>query len=304
MSENNLPNDGMENEEITETQEVIDTNEEPAEETAEETVEETVFEDEEPTDEPTEEPIPEEEPIDVDALKAKLGAAETSAKKFKTSAVAAWIIAAVLVCTDAYYFMTNIYNKYNHMGYYDVDGYTVGDVVSSMGMDFETFKEMYGLPGDMRKDTNLNAAQSLIKLSKMAELNGIDFASLKERYKFGDGITEESTFGEGIDSMTIKDYLEMSGGDDFETFKTTYKLPDSTTEDAAWGTVRKTYEKQKVAERVAKEKEAKQKNDAADNNSSDNSADNADDSNTSANDNSADNNADTNDGSTDTNAAE
>ena len=155
MSENNLPNDGMENEEITETQEVIDTNEEPAEETAEETVEETVFEDEEPTAEPAEESIPEEEPIDVDALKAKLGAAETSAKKFKTSAVAAWIIAAVLVCTDAYYFMTNIYNKYNHMGYYDVDGYTVGDVVSSMGMDFETFKEMYGLPGDMRKDTKL-----------------------------------------------------------------------------------------------------------------------------------------------------
>lgn len=296
MSENNLPNEGMENEEA-----VIEENTE-GQETAE-TVEEPIAENEEETAEEVESPAETaEEPIDAELLKAKLKSTEASAKKFKTSAVVAWIIAAVLVCTDAYYFMTNIYNKYNHMGYYDLDGYTVGDVVSSMGMDFESFKEMYGLPSDMRKDTNLNAAQSLIKLSKMAELNGIDFETLKERYKFGDSITEESTFGEGIDSMTIKDYLDMSGEDDFETFKTTYNLPESTTEDAAWGTVRKTYEKQKVAERVAKEKEAKQK-DNSDDNATDNTTDNTTDTTDTGSDSASDTGADTADNA-DTNAAE
>lgn len=295
MSENNLPNEGMENEntvdteqETVETAEIYEESAEPAEEPTEEPAEEVV-------EEPTEEAV--EDIHSSELLKIKLAKAQKAVKNLKTSATVAWILAAVLVCVDAYYFMTNIYNKYNHMGYYDIDGYTVGDVVSSMGMDFDQFKEMYGLPADMRKDTYLNAAQSLIKISKMAELNRMEFETLKENYKFGDEITEESTFGEGMDSMTIKDYLEMSGvQESFDEFKTKYNIPDSITEDMQWGKVRKTYEKQLVADREAKEKEAKsQKDDSKVTDSSDV----ADDSNT---DTSADTSADTADDAADSNA--
>lgn len=248
MSENNLPNEGFENEtteEITEQNEVIEETE--AVEEAEACAcgcEECACEECEPVS------------CEDDECKAKFELLQKRAKNMKTCAIIAWVVAAVLVCVDGWYAYTHIYNKYNHLGYYDIDGYTVGDIVSSMGMDFDDFKEMYGLPKDMRKDTNLNAAQALIKLSNMAELNGIDFEDLKERYKFSDDITEDMTFGEGIDSMTIADYLDMSGAeDDFETFKTTYGISDDITEDMSWGKVRKIYEKAKVAEREAEEKE-------------------------------------------------
>lgn len=273
MSENNLPNEGTENE-VTEeivTEENISENvEENVEETTEETVEENVGFDEEPA----------EETEVQDLFAKKLANAEKKAAKFKTSATVAWILAAILICVDAWYAYTNLYNKYNHIGYYDVDGYTVGDVVASMGIDFDEFKEMYGLPKNMKKDTNLNAAQSLIKLSKMAELNGMDFADLKERYKFGDEITEESTYGEGLESMTIKDYIELSrAASSFEEFKTTYGIGDNITEDSKWGEVRKIYEKQLVAERKQEEealkadKEAEKKAEEAEEKADDTEAD-------------------------------
>lgn len=248
MSENNFPNEGLENETIDETVEEV-TEEIETSETIDE-----IEENEENTF------SGEEECECTDTVcKAEFDAVQRRAANMKTSAIVAWVLAAILVCVDAWYAYTHIYNKYNHIGFYDIDGYTVGDIVSSMGMDFDDFKEMYGLPKDMRKDTNLNAAQALIKLSNMAELNGVDFEDLKERYKFGDEITEESTFGEGIDSMTISDYLDMSGAeDDFETFKTTYGISDDITEDMNWGKVRKIYEKAKVAEREAEEKETEE----------------------------------------------
>lgn len=276
MSENNLPNEGMENEELVNNEEnVMPEEEQTAAAEFEDNAEaEAEADEQENADEAVDEEAVEEAPEEQSyLLKSKLEKALKTANNFKTSAIVAWILVAVFACVDGYYFMTNIYNKYNHMGYYDVDGYTIGDVVASMGsMDFEEFKDMYGLPADMRKDTNLNAAQSLIKLSKMAELNGVDFAKLKEHYKFGDEITEDSTFGEGIDSLTIKDYLEMTGSEgNFEEFKTTYGISDKITEDSKWGEVRKIYEKQKLNERLAKENEKKNDNKTDDSTTGDSS---------------------------------
>lgn len=235
MSENNLPNEGMENE--IENEEVNTSSEEIQAENEEIAAEETpVF-----------------DASEVEAAEEVTQNIAKSASKFKTSAIIAWILVVILAAVDVYYYMTNIYNKYNHMGYLNVNGYTIGDAVAGMGMDFDEFKEMYGLPKDMKKDTYMNAAQGLIPVAKMAELNGVDFATLKERYNIGDEITEESTWGEAIDSMLLKDYV---GEDQFDEFKTTYELGDEITLETKWGDIRKEVEKKQVAERLAAEAEA------------------------------------------------
>ncbi len=235
MSENNLPNEELENE-VVETEEV---EQEVVEETKEEPVEEIA---EEATEEAEEEVVEE-------CCCCK------PAKSYKTSAIIAWVLVAILAIVDVYYYMTNIYNKYNHIGYLNVSGYTLGEAVTGMGMEFEVFKEMYGLPEDMRKDTYMEAAQSLIPCSVMARLNGLEFEALKEQYKFGEEITESNTWGEALESMLLRDYV---GEDNFEEFKTTYELGDDVTLDTKWGEIRKEVEKKDLAQRLAAEKEAEE----------------------------------------------
>ena len=239
MSENNLPNEGMDNEIENE------------ETTVSENVEETVENEETTAEMPTAADVPEDAETSAWAVSSAVIGAEApkSGSKYKTSAILVVLLAAV----DIGYYMTNIYNKYNHMGYLDVNGYTIGEVVAGMGMEFDEFKDMYGLPKDMRKDTYMNAAQSLIPVSKMAELNGKDLDSLRTMYNFSEDITEDSTWGEAIDSMSLKDYV---GEDQFEEFKTKYELGDDITLDTKWGDIRKDIEKKQVAERLAAEASA------------------------------------------------
>ena len=238
MSENNLPNEGMNNE--IENEETM------------ENFGETVENEETIADMPTTADAPEdaEAPAEAESVAVIGTEAPKSGSKYKTSAIIAWILVVLLAAVDIGYYMTNIYNKYNHMGYLDVNGYTIGEVVAGMGMEFDEFKDMYGLPKDMRKDTYMNAAQSLIPVSKMAELNGKDLDSLREMYNFSEEITENSTWGEAIDSMSLKDYV---GEDQFEEFKSKYELGDDITLDTKWGDIRKDIEKKQVAEREAAE---------------------------------------------------
>lgn len=243
MSEHYLPNEGMDNEIENEETTVSDN----AAETSEN--EETV------DDMPTAADVPEDDEAPTEAVSsAVIGAigaeAPKSGSNYKTSAIIAWILVVLLAAVDIGYYMTNIYNKYNHMGYLDVNGYTIGEVVAGMGMEFDEFKDMYGLPKDMRKDTYMNAAQSLIPVSKMAELNGQTLDSLREMYNFSEDITEDSTWGEAIESMSLKDYV---GEDQFEEFKSKYELGDDVTLDTKWGDIRKDIEKKQVAEREAAE---------------------------------------------------
>lgn len=146
------------------------------------------------------------------------------------------------------------YNKYNNMGYLDTTGGTIADVVAASGMSLSEFLKMYGLPADMGEDTYLNAAQSLIPIKSMAELNNMDIEELKEMYKFGDEVTGDSTWGEAIESMTLRDYV---GEANFETFKTEYELGDEITLDTKWGEIRKQIEEKQVAERLEQEEAAK-----------------------------------------------
>ena len=243
MSEHYLPNEGMDNE--------IENEETTVSDNASET-----FENEETVDDmPTAADVPEDDEAPTEAeSSAVIGAigaeAPKSGSNYKTSAIIAWILVVLLAAVDIGYYMTNIYNKYNHMGYLDVNGYTIGEVVAGMGMEFDEFKDMYGLPKDMRKDTYMNAAQSLIPVSKMAELNGQTLDSLREMYNFSEDITEDSTWGEAIESMSLKDYV---GEDQFEEFKSKYELGDDVTLDTKWGDIRKDIEKKQVAEREAAE---------------------------------------------------
>lgn len=239
MSENNLPNEGMENEEAVNSVEEIET------EAAEIDMEEgQIVEDGE---------VLGETDAAEETVAVVMSPEQKKIKQLKNSLIVVSIIAALLLCGNIYYYMTNIFNRYNHIGYLNVNGYTIGEVVAGMGMGFDEFKEMYGLPKDLRKDTYMNAAQSLIPVAKMAELNGTDINGLRETYKFGEEITEKSTWGQAIDSMSLKDYV---GEEQLAEFKTKYELGDEITGETKWGTIRKNVEKKQVAERLAAEKEA------------------------------------------------
>ncbi len=244
MSENNLPNEELKNS----VEEIKENVEEVVEEVIEEATEkvEEVIESAEESFEDVEEFV--EEALDDVQEKVAEILENIEKKKPNKSAIVAWVLVAALVVFDVLYFFTNIYNKYNHMGYYDVTGFTIGETVAGMGMEFEEFKELYGLPDDMRKDTNVNAAQSMVPISKMAELNGMDIETLKITYNFGEEIDETSTWGEAIDSMKLIDYV---GEEQFAEFKQMYGFGDEITLDTKWGDIRKKVEKMQIAERLA-----------------------------------------------------
>lgn len=138
----------------------------------------------------------------------------------------------------------NIYNE----GEYDVYGQTVGEVAAGMGGTFIAFKEMYGLPEDMRKDTYINVAERYIKVSSMLSLNQISIEEFREVYGVGEEITEESLMGDATDSMTLEKYI---GAESLEAFKAEYGLGDEVTLQTKWGDIRKTVEKQDYEKRIA-----------------------------------------------------
>ena len=269
MSDNNLPNEGMENEN-EELENSMENNADTAD-TADETgtyensnndisddatdVNDNAANGDTVDEYDENQPVFGDEAVSVaqfgsEAVENDNNQAAAPRNKFKASAIVAWILVVVLLAVDVVYYMTNIFNKYNHIGYLNVSGYTIGEVVAGMGMSFDDFKEMYGLPSDMRKDTYMESAQSIIPLSTMAEMNGMDIEALKEAYGFGDEINENSTWGEAIDSMTLRDYV---GETQFEEFKTRYNLGDEITLDTLWGDIRQEVEKMQLAERLAEE---------------------------------------------------
>lgn len=244
MNENENKNLFEETEETVaeETTEVV---EEVAEEVVEEATEDAYEEAGEEAEEAVEEAYEMEEAVaEVNPLEAKL-------KKVKTSAIIAWVLVAILALFDFGYYYTQIYNKYNHMGYLDINGMTIGDVAASSGMSFEEFKEQYGLPADMKKSTNMNAAQNLIPVKKMLEMYNSDLETLRDRYHFSEEITEDNTWGQALESMALRDYV---GEDYFEEFKTEYALGEEITLDTKWGEIREIVEKKQYEDRIAAEK--------------------------------------------------
>ncbi len=249
MNENNLPNiDGEEN-----TTPVEETTEEMVEEVAaEEVVEEAaddVLEGAEEVLEETFDEVFEDEDIIVDAEEIVDFANEVKTKGGAGKVVAIIVvIVAILAAAGFGVFKYLTRNPYNEMGYVNVSGRTVEEVATSVGMTLDEFLADYGLPADMPADTEEAAAFYNIPVSKIAEMYGMDMATIKEMLGLGDDITENTPWGEAEGKSPLKKYV---GEENLESFKAEYGLGEDVTGETLWGEVRnivdqKTLEKQQA----------------------------------------------------------
>lgn len=263
MNENNLPNiDGEEN-----TTPVEETTEEMVEEAAaEEVVEEAVAEElvsEETADdvlegaedilEETFDEVFEDDDMIVDAEEIVDFAKEVKSKGGAGKIVAIIVVVvAILAAAGFGVFKYLTRNPYNEMGYINVSGRTVEDVATSVGMSLDEFFAEYGLPADMPADTEEAAAFYNIPVSKIAEMYGMDMATIKEMLGLGDDVTENTPWGEAEGKAPLKKYV---GEENIESFKAEYGLGEDVTGDTLWGEVRNIVD-QKTLEKQQAEKEA------------------------------------------------
>lgn len=182
-------------------------------------------------------------------------------KKGSKIGVVIAIVAAVVVIAAAIVTQTIETNKYNKLGYVDISGRTVQDIVDAQGMKLEDFLKEYGLPEDMPGDTIEAAAYYSMPVSKIAEMYGMDFAQLKEVLKFPDEITENSTWGEAEGSVKLSDYL---GTEDISQFKSQYGLGDEVTGETLWKDVRNVVDEKQRESRIAAEKQQEEASKNAD----------------------------------------
>ena len=167
-------------------------------------------------------------------------------------AAAVVVIAIVVLCIV---FGPQWFNKYNRMGYIDVSGQTVQDIADSAGMTLEEFLTEYDLPSDMPKNTSETAAFYTIPVSRMAEMYGMDFATMKDVLEWGDEVTETSTWGEAEGATKVGVYV---GEENLEDFKSYYGLGDEVTAETLWSEIRNTIDQQRRDERIAMEAEMAQ----------------------------------------------
>ncbi len=254
MNENNLPNiEGEEN--VT-----------PAVEETTETIEEVV--EEAVAEEIEAEEADELSAEDIEYVTQQVEEAFEAKKKGGAGKVVAIVVVIVAVLAAAGFgvFKYLSRNPYNEMGYINVSGRTIADVAEQAGMSVEEFLVEYRLPADMPEDTEESAAYYNIPLSKMAEMYGVDAATLKEMLGLGDDVTDTTPWGEAEGKATLAKYV---GEENLETFKTEYGLGDDITGETLWGDVRnlvdeKTLEKQEAAKAEADKAAAEGTDDTAD----------------------------------------
>ncbi len=213
----------------------FDNLEETANETAEEVVEEITEAVEEVVEEIAEEA--EETTNEVAEIAEEVAKEvmepESIKKGSKIGAIIAVVVAIVVIAAAV---LTSVIetNKYNKMGYVDISGLTVQDILDQQGMSLEDFLAMYDLPADMPADTTEAAAFYNIPMAKMAEMNGTDFVTLKEALKFPETVTEDTPWGVAEGELKLKDYI----GDNLDRFKEQYGLGDEVTGETQWKEVR------------------------------------------------------------------
>jgi len=239
------------NEETTE--EVVETTEEVVEEAVEETAEQGVETD--GTD------YTFADPAEAFADPSEAFATEISAEKGKKKTVIAIIAAIVVIgALVGVGFATNLlpWNKYNHKGYVNITGRTMADVAEEAGMEYEELLKEYGLPEDMPKNTQESAAYYAMPVKAIAQMYGMDFATLKEMLGFGDDVTEDTEWGLAEGEVTVGKYV---GEENFEEFKSEYGFGDEVTLETKWKEVRKavdTASKKKYEEQKAEAEKAEE----------------------------------------------
>jgi len=243
MDENkNLENLDGSTEEIQATEEVV---EETVEATPEESVNEEIAEETPDAQEESQEAVEATSEEVPEAISEP-----ASEKKSKAGVIVAIVlVVAIVAAACVWFFMPK--NKYNKMGYVDISGKTVQDLADQMGIGVAEFLEQYQLPSDMPADTTESAAYYNIPVKVMAQMFGMDYATMKETLHFPETVTEDTTWGEAEGEVLLKDYV---GEDNLDAFKEQYGFGDEVTLETKWKEVR--YEVD-MAQKVAREEQEK-----------------------------------------------
>ena len=277
----------MDNEKLN-NEEELETSEEVTEEVTEEAVE-VIAED--VTEETAEETIaePDEETIDetveiIDGEAVKVTADIPS--KNPMSKVVAIAVAAVAVIALVVLIIVNPFAKKDidamretykdalkikvvknnpyEKDYIDTTGEMIGEIADKAGYTCDEYKEMFGLPKDMPASTNSNAAQSYIPVRILIKQYGMTIEEFRKEYGLGDNITEDSTFGDATDEMTLENMFGLSKLTDEEKseqltkIKETYGLSDDVTIQTKYKDVRKTIDEYIKSQREQSEEAKKQ----------------------------------------------
>ncbi len=297
MDENNLFENGNgettdENTENTENMQFVPENEEetvsivgdePTEDSSEEPADEDFSQDTDENGEGEEsaegtddesEAAADDEIVDTEAI------FEETPKKSKKGLILAIVLIIIVAALGAYIAYNSLGNKYNKMGYLDVEGETIEDICQQMNMTLEDFKEQYQLPEDMPANTYSNAASNLIPIKVFVEMYNTDFATFKESFHLPDTtspskptnilekiksvfvqdkpveITEDTPIGVAQDEVELK-YLV--GEENIDKLKELYGFGDEVTGETKYKEVRLAMEKYSIKERLQQEKEAAQK---------------------------------------------
>lgn len=170
-------------------------------------------------------------------------------KSSKTGAIIA-VVVAVVVIAAAIITSQIEFNKYNKMGYIDISGQTIGDIIKEQGITLDEFLETYSLPEDMPASTTESAAYYNIPTGKVAEMYGMDFDTLKAALNLGDEVTAETTWGEAEGMVKFADYI---GEENVDSFKAQYGLGDEITGDTPWKEIRPVVDQMQKDAREAQE---------------------------------------------------
>lgn len=238
--------------------EITEVTEEVVEEVTEEIVEEVA----EAIEETVEEVIEEELDAVAEAVE-ELDATEEIPEEVKPGSKKGAIIAivvALVIVIAAVVTSTMNFNKYNKLGYVDISGKTIQDIADAQGITLAEFLEAYHLPSDMPGDTTEANAYYSIPTGIVAEMNGLDFATLKAMLKFQDDVTEETPWGIAEGGILLGDYI--GGADKVDAFKAQYGFGDEVTAETPWGELRNTVDTIELENRKAEEAAAAQAGDA------------------------------------------
>lgn len=171
----------------------------------------------------------------------------------KKGAIIAIVVALVIIIA-AVVTSTMSFNKYNKLGYVDISGKTIQDIADAQGITLAEFLEAYHLPSDMPGDTTEANAYYSIPTGIVAEMNGLDFATLKAMLKFQDDVTEETPWGIAEGGILLADYI--GGADKVDAFKAQYGFGDEVTAETPWGELRNTVDTIELENRKAEEEAA------------------------------------------------
>lgn len=277
-----MDNEKLNNEEELETSEEVteEVTEEAVEVIAEDVTEETA---EDAVAEPDEETIDETvEIIDGEAVKVTADIpSKNPMSKVVAIAVATVAVIAVVVLIivnpfakkdidamrEAYKDTLKIKvvkNNPYEKDYIDTAGEMIGEIADKAGYTCDEYKELFGLPKDMPASTNSNAAQSYIPVRILIKQYGMTIEEFRKEYGLGDNITEDSTFGDATDEMTLENMFGLSTLTDEEKseqltkIKETYGLSDDVTIQTKYKDVRKTIDEYIKSQREQSEEAKKQ----------------------------------------------